>query len=74
MVFVVTGLQAEYLRRLSLIQSLERNLALRKCPDWLWGPPLSPVQWIPGALFQGITWPMCNPDYLSLCPAEVKID
>jgi hypothetical protein len=40
MVYVVTGLQAEYLRRLGFIQSLERNLTLRKCPDWLWGPPL----------------------------------
>jgi len=38
-VYVLTGLQAEYLRRLGLIQSLERDLALRKCPDWFWGPP-----------------------------------
>lgn len=74
-VYVVTGLQVEYLRKLGVIQSLERDLALIKCPDWLWPPPpMSPVRWIPGALFQGITFPVCNPNHSSSCSAEVKID
>jgi len=72
--YVVTGQQVEYLRRLGLIQSLERDLAVTKCPDWLWGPPLSLVRWITGALFQSITWSMCNPNHPSSCSAEVKID
>jgi len=42
-------------------------------PTPVLGPIQTPVQWIPGALFQGITWPVCNPDHSSSCSAEVKI-
>lgn len=70
----VTTLWAEC-SRVQILEEARDFSTLWRCPEWPWGPPTSPIQWVPGASSGGrggVKWPACEVDHSPLYSAGVK--
>jgi hypothetical protein len=62
----MTRLCAGFLKNCGMIPGREEIFASSKCPDWLWGSSMVPVQWVSWALSPRVQWPWCEAHHCHL--------